>query len=116
VTDNPPVFCNGIACAYPYYFKGSGLIGAPGQDIPDTIWDLSNPERQRARVLTSGVLPNNVFACLNDEDEAVVCAAGGVWGDQKAHPKALKPNGTNPDTAETETPEKPKARKASLPR
>jgi hypothetical protein len=55
-----------------------------------------------------------VFLCLNDEKEPVVCTAGGVWGEKKATPKATKPKDSDPDTAETEIPERPKARKISL--
>jgi len=103
-TDNPPVYCNGVPCGLPYFVNGTtrvlvNIITNVQADLVSLLLQQGN-----ARLLTSGVLPTNVFACLNDEDEPVVCTAEGVWDDKKADAKALQPNGSDPDTAETLTP------------
>jgi hypothetical protein len=44
----------------------------------------------------------------------VVCKAGGIGDEEEADPKAQNPKEHNPDTAKTETPEKPSATRVSL--
>ena len=55
-----------------------GLItGVPG----NVQYLLSGPQNGEARLLTSGILPNNIYNCLSLDREGVICTAGAMWRD-----------------------------------
>jgi hypothetical protein len=45
------------------------------------VLNLLNAERSRPRVLSAGVLPDHIYACLDSDRKAVVCTAGAMWHD-----------------------------------
>ena len=55
-----------------------GLItGLPG----NVLYLLSGSQYGDAQLLTVGLLPDNIYMCLDQKREGVVCTAGGMWHD-----------------------------------
>jgi hypothetical protein len=79
-TDDPPVFCNGTPCGLPYFVNGSSaLFGLTNTNttIPENVlYLLTGNEAQDAQLLTSGILPDNIYVCLDEDREKVSCLGG----------------------------------------
>jgi hypothetical protein len=79
VTDNPPVFCNGTPCGLPYFVNGTSAFFGLTNTLPDNVLYLL--AGGKAQLLTSGILPDNIYNCLSLDREGVVCTAGAMWHD-----------------------------------
>src|SRR5205807_7764717 len=55
--------------------NGGFLNGLPG----NVLYLLSGPQNGEAQLLMSGILPDNIYNCLNLDHEGVVCTAGAMW-------------------------------------
>jgi hypothetical protein len=45
------------------------------------LYLLSGPQNGGAQLLTAGVLPDNIYLCLDQKREGAVCTAAGMWHD-----------------------------------
>jgi hypothetical protein len=84
LTDNPPVMCNGSPCGLPYFVNGTSalynqLLLANGLSSSGRYLLGVLPEE--GTLLTAGVLPEYIYACLDSDRQAVVCTAGAMWHD-----------------------------------
>ena len=89
MTDNPSVFCNGTPCGLPYFFNGASALFDLLHAVPgNVLYLLSGSQPQEVQLLTTGVLPDNIYACLDEDKERVNCGADWLWGD-KSTQKAI---------------------------
>jgi hypothetical protein len=79
ITDNPPVFCNGTPCGLPFFVN-------TGTATYNLLFGLSQSGRyllgalpEEGTILTTGVLPDHIYSCLNQKQDAVVCTADAIW-------------------------------------
>src|SRR6185503_10288681 len=50
--------------------------------LPENVqYLLSGPQQGDAQLLTAGLLPENIYACLDSDRHEVVCTAGAMWQD-----------------------------------
>jgi len=58
----------------------------------NVLYLLAGSQNGEAQLLTSGILPGNIYNCLNLDREGVVCTAGAMWhGDDGSDDAALQP-------------------------
>ena len=57
--------------------NGGLLTGLPG----NVLYLLSGPQDGGGQLLTAGVLPDNIYLCLDQKREGAVCTAAGMWHD-----------------------------------
>jgi hypothetical protein len=55
--------------------NGGLTTGLPG----NVLYLLSGPQNGDVQLLTAGMLPDNIYQCLTQKQDAVVCAATAVW-------------------------------------
>jgi hypothetical protein len=83
-TDNPPVMCNGSPCGPPYFLNGASAAYYDlllRNTVSQSGRYLLGATPEEGTILTAGVLPPSIYGCLDQEGQAVVCAAGAVWHD-----------------------------------
>ena len=70
----------------------AALVVNGGLLTSDMLYLLSGPQNGDARLLTAGVLPDNIYLCLNQKREGAVCTAAGMWHEDDGDDgPALKP-------------------------
>jgi hypothetical protein len=70
----------------PPVVNGGSLMGLPG----NVRYLLSGLQTGDAELLTAGVLPENLYACLDQGGRAVVCTAAAMWHDDNGTNGALQ--------------------------
>jgi hypothetical protein len=94
-TDSPPVYCNGTPCGLPYFVNGASalfdLLNTNSALPGNVLYVLSGSQPRDVQLLTTGVLPDNIYACLDEDQEKVNCGAGSLWGEKSTH-KAIPAN------------------------
>ena len=53
------------------------ITGVPG----NVLYLLAGSQNGEAQLLTSGILPGNIYNCLSLDREGVACTAGAMWHD-----------------------------------
>ena len=83
ITDNPPVMCNGVPCGLPFFVN-------TGTATYDLLFGLSlsgyyllGATPEEGKLLTAGVLPDQIYSCLNQNKETVTCTADAIWGEDE---------------------------------
>jgi hypothetical protein len=70
----------------------AALVVNGGLLTDNMLYLLSGPQNGDARLLTAGMLPDNIYLCLDQKREGVVCTAAGMWHeDDGGDGPALKP-------------------------
>jgi hypothetical protein len=115
ITDNPPVMCNGVACDLPYFVNGAtatynNLLLANALSQSGRYLLGASPEE--GTLLTAGVLPDQIYRCLNQKYEPVVCMADAVWGEDEGAESVLLAQAASPNTPRTM---RPPAQRTSAP-
>jgi hypothetical protein len=101
ITDNPPVMCNGSPCGLPYFVNGTSavynqLLLANG--LSQSGRYLLGVLPEEGTLLTAGVLPDYIYACLDQDRKAVVCTAGAMWHDDDGTNGVLQAESRPPQT------------------
>jgi len=61
----------------------ASLVVNGGLLTDKVLYLLSGPQNGGAQLLTSGVLPDNIYLCLDQKHEGAVCTAAGMWHDDE---------------------------------
>jgi hypothetical protein len=77
--------------------NGGFLTGLPG----NVLYLLSGLQDGDAQLLTAGVLPDNIYLCLNQKHEGALCTTAGMWDGDDG--RTLKP-GVQEDPFKAEQP------------
>jgi hypothetical protein len=82
----------------------ASLVVNGGLLTGNMLYLLSGPQIGGAQLLTAGVLPDNIYLCLDQKREGVVCTTAGMWHDDDGGDgPALKP-GVQEDPFKAEQP------------
>src|SRR5205823_125831 len=65
--------------------NGGFITGLP----ENVLYLLSGSQNGDAQLLTAGVLPKNLYSCLNLDRKGVVCTAGAMWHDDDGNEGAV---------------------------
>jgi hypothetical protein len=115
ITDNPPVFCNGTPCDLPYFVNGAtatynALLLRNG--LSQSGRYLLGVLPEEGTLLTTGVLPDHIYSCLNQKQDAVVCTADAIWREDEGAESVMLAQAAPPHTPRTA---KPPAQRTSAP-
>jgi hypothetical protein len=80
--------------------NGGLITGLPG----NVQYLLSSLQNGDAQLLTAGVLPEYIYACLDSDRKAVVCTAGAMWHDDDGTNGAALKSAAQNDPREAKRP------------